>query len=147
TLIACSALLGIAVLTLRPLLFDVTWRVAAFSVMYATVGVICLAVPLPGDDLRPLPRWVVAAVGLSGGVMTRLNGDAVPLPRTSCVLILGSLAAVSEELLFRRLVYGGLRTFGAAAAIGGSALLFALVHLPIYGPAAFPVDLGAGLLF
>jgi membrane protease YdiL (CAAX protease family) len=28
-----------------------------------------------------------------------------------------------------------------------SALLFALVHLPFYGMAAFPVDLGAGLLF
>ena len=33
------------------------------------------------------------------------------------------------------------------AAIGGSALLFAAVHVPIYGPAVFWVDLGAGLLF
>jgi len=28
----------------------------------------------------------------------------------------------------------------------GSATLFALVHLPAYGTAALPVDLGAGLL-
>ncbi len=32
-------------------------------------------------------------------------------------------------------------------AVVGSALLFAAVHVPLYGVAAFPVDLGAGLLF
>jgi membrane protease YdiL (CAAX protease family) len=32
------------------------------------------------------------------------------------------------------------------AAVLGSAILFTLVHLPAYGTAALPVDLGAGLL-
>jgi membrane protease YdiL (CAAX protease family) len=31
-------------------------------------------------------------------------------------------------------------------AVLGSAVVFALVHLPAYGTAALPVDLGAGLL-
>ena len=32
------------------------------------------------------------------------------------------------------------------AAVVGSAAAFGLIHLPLYGWAAFPVDLGAGLL-
>ena len=35
---------------------------------------------------------------------------------------------------------------GTVAAVVGSAVAFALVHLPAYGTAALPVDLGAGLL-
>ena len=35
----------------------------------------------------------------------------------------------------------------APAAIAISGVVFALVHLPAYGTAAIPVDLGAGLLF
>jgi len=38
---------------------------------------------------------------------------------------------VAEEIFFRGLVYGALeKRFGAGAAIAGSAVLFALVHLP-----------------
>jgi membrane protease YdiL (CAAX protease family) len=59
---------------------------------------------------------------------------------------LGVLAAVAEEALFRRLLYARLLRHGTAAAVLGSAALFALVHLPAYGTAALPVDLGAGLL-
>jgi len=54
---------------------------------------------------------------------------------------------VAEEALFRRLAYARLERFGAAVAIAGSAILFGLVHVPAYGPAALPVDVGAGLLF
>jgi membrane protease YdiL (CAAX protease family) len=58
-----------------------------------------------------------------------------------------SLAAVAEEAFFRKLVYGWLAPMRAEFAVAGSALLFALVHVPIYGVAVFWVDLGAGLLF
>jgi len=85
---------------------------------------------------------IVAVAAAAGAV-----GPSFPLPRTVEVLALNSVAAVAEELFFRRLTYGGLLRFGAAAAIVGSALAFALVHVPIYGPAAIPVDLGAGLVF
>src|SRR5579875_471075 len=56
------------------------------------------------------------------------------------------LAAGAEEVFFRRFLYGWLAVRGAAPAVVGSAVLFAAVHLPAYGPAALPVDLAAGLL-
>jgi membrane protease YdiL (CAAX protease family) len=56
------------------------------------------------------------------------------------------LAAVAEEALFRRAAYGWLAHSGPVIAVLVSALLFAAVHVPLYGVAAFPVDLGAGLL-
>ena len=55
-------------------------------------------------------------------------------------------AAVAEEALFRRVLYDRLLRFGVVAAVIGSAGVFALVHLPAYGVAAMPVDLGAALL-
>ena len=36
-------------------------------------------------------------------------------------------------------------TYGAAVAVVGTALAFAIAHVPSYGVAVFPVDLGAGL--
>ena len=68
-------------------------------------------------------------------------------PLGASALPLAILAAVAEEALFRRAAYGWLERFGPAVAVVGSALLFAAVHLPLYGAAALPVDLGAGLLF
>ena len=58
----------------------------------------------------------------------------------------GVLAAVAEEALFRRLAYARLLRFGPGVAILGSALAFALLHVPLYGIEVLPVDLGAGLL-
>jgi hypothetical protein len=53
---------------------------------------------------------------------------------------------VGAAALFRRVLYDRLLRFGIVAAVAGSAVLFALVHLPAYGLAAMPVDLGAALL-
>jgi membrane protease YdiL (CAAX protease family) len=74
-------------------------------------------------------------------------GSPPPFPFGPAAVALGSLAAVAEEAFFRRFLYGRLARLGAVAAVGGSALLFAMVHVPVYGVAAFWVDLGAGLLF
>ena len=55
---------------------------------------------------------------------------------------------MAEEALFRQALYRLLAARGGALlAVTGAALVFGLVHLPFYGMAAFPVDLGAGLLF
>ncbi len=67
-------------------------------------------------------------------------------PLGAAALPLALFAAVAEEALFRRAAYGWLARSGPAIAVGGSALLFAAIHVPLYGLAAFPVDLGAGLL-
>ena len=57
------------------------------------------------------------------------------------------LAAVAEELFFRRLVFGWLSSWGPAVAIVGSAALFAIVHAPAYGLAVLPIDFAGGLIF
>jgi membrane protease YdiL (CAAX protease family) len=57
------------------------------------------------------------------------------------------VVGIAEELLFRRLLYGALAVYGDASAVWGSAAVFAAVHVPAYGLAAFPVDLAAGLVF
>jgi membrane protease YdiL (CAAX protease family) len=66
---------------------------------------------------------------------------------TEVTAALSVLAAVAEEALFRGGVFRLLEPRGAVFAAVASAVLFALVHVPSYGWPAFPVDLGAGLLF
>jgi membrane protease YdiL (CAAX protease family) len=119
----------------------------------------------------PLPAWVTLAAGLLAVVAAaRMAGPAPPLASGRAALILGLLAAVAEEALFRGALYTWIERSAAVAAVaagaagrrrsGGSlgsalpavlavvlsAVAFALMHLPSYGPAALPVDLGAGLL-
>lgn len=59
---------------------------------------------------------------------------------------MGTLAAVAEEAFFRRFVFGALAPGGAALALGGSAVLFAAVHVTVYGFWVLPIDLAAGLV-
>jgi membrane protease YdiL (CAAX protease family) len=95
-----------------------------------------------------LPWSAVLAVGLIGVALAAMAaGTSVPLPVGVATLPLSILAAVAEEALFRRTAFEALERFGAIAAVVGAAVVFAAVHLPLYGVAAFPVDLGAGLLF
>lgn len=72
----------------------------------------------------------------------RLPTPAIPLTVGATIV-----AAVAEELFFRRLIYGWLAPTAEALAIAGAAALFAVVHIPAYGMRALPVDLAAGVLF
>ena len=138
---------GCALLLVRPAFTGLPATATVLVTLYVMLGSASLAVPVPGDDARSLGPVVVGAAGVAAIVVAAwLLGPGFPVPHGPEVLLLNSLAAVSEELFFRRLVYGGLVRFGAAIAIGGSALLFATLHVPIYGPEVFWVDLGAGLL-
>ncbi|MDH5334199.1 MAG: CPBP family glutamic-type intramembrane protease [Thermoleophilia bacterium] len=98
-------------------------------------------------DLARLHPVVVLAIGL-GAVALALGtgGRPMPAPYAAWAIPLAVLAAVAEEALFRRAAYGALARHGAMIAAGVTAVAFALVHLPLYGVAAFPVDLGAGML-
>jgi membrane protease YdiL (CAAX protease family) len=90
----------------------------------------------------------VLAVGLAGVTAAALAaGPAFALPADTTAVGLDVVAAVAEEALFRGALYQLLDGRGRATlAVAGSAVLFALVHAPLYGAAALPVDLGAGLL-
>jgi hypothetical protein len=139
---------GTAVLVLRPFATPPSGtRVSLFAVSYLTIGLASIAVPAHRDRARLAPGFVLlmgsAAVALSASVA----GTPVPMPWSAAALPLSVLAAVAEEALFRRLAFARLERFGAVVAVMGSALLFGLVHVPAYGLAALPVDVGAGLLF
>jgi len=104
--------------------------------------------PGPGRAAPPRRRAVVLALGIAAVAAAALLARPVPpLPGGTVALGLGLLAAVAEEALFRGALYALLERRGALLAVGVSAFMFALVHVPSYGLAALPVDLGAGLLF
>ena len=62
------------------------------------------------------------------------------------VVLANALAAVAEEAWFRRVCFGLLAPAGPVVAIAGSTVLFAAVHVAIYGFWVVPVDLAAGAL-
>jgi membrane protease YdiL (CAAX protease family) len=142
-----AVLAGCALLLIRTSFMGLPATATVFAALFLVLGAASLVLPVGGDRARSLSPFGVGAAGMTAIVVAAwLVGPGFPVPHGPEVLLLNSLAAVSEELFFRRLVYGGLVRFGPAIAVGGSALLFAALHVPIYGPAVFWVDLGAGLL-
>ncbi len=142
-----AVLAGCALLLIRTSFMGLPATATVFAGLYLLLGAASLAVPVGGDRARSLSPFGVGAAGMTAILLAAwLVGPGFPVPHGPEVLLLNSLAAVSEELFFRRLVYGGLVRFGPAIAVGGSAMLFATLHVPIYGPSVFWVDLGAGLL-
>lgn len=140
--------LGSILLVLRPL-SDVSanTRVVLFGATYLMIGLASIAVPV-GRDRSHLSPAIALGFGVAAVVaIAWAAGPSVPSPWAAAALPLSLLAAVAEEALFRRVAYARLERFGVVVAIAGSALLFGLVHVPAYGLAAMPVDVGAGLLF
>jgi membrane protease YdiL (CAAX protease family) len=115
------------------------------------VGAVVSAAGASGGRARPAgasTSFACLAAGLAAVAVARfLVAPAPPLAATSVGVGLSVLAAVAEEALFRGGLYRILEPRGAAWAVAGSSLAFALIHVPAYGWPAFPVDLGAGLLF
>jgi membrane protease YdiL (CAAX protease family) len=116
--------------------------------LYGSLFLLSVADPAPLGRSRAHPAGVLAlglaAVALSGAVA----GPAVPAAGvTAATLLLATPAAAAEEAFFRRYLYARFERWGGAVAIGATALLFAAIHVPLYGVAAFPLDLGAGVLF
>jgi len=142
------ALAGLVVLLARPFVGGLPGgRVALFACAYVTIGLAAVAVPAASERPRLAPSIVLGLGLVSIAIAAMVAGSPVPVPWTSAALPLSLLAAVAEEALFRKVLYARLLRFGAVAAIAISGVVFALVHLPAYGTAAIPVDLGAGLLF
>lgn len=141
---------GCALLAARPALLPAAGDPTAVMVgLFAALLATGLAWPVPMLGPRPSPQVVsgALAVGVAAFAAGRLlAGDQAPLPLTGGVVALNTLAAVAEEAFFRRFVYAAFLPGGAVVAVGGSALLFALVHLTIYGAWVLPLDLAAGLL-
>ena len=142
-----ALVVGISLLLLRPFGLGAPGAVVLFGMAYLLLGAISVAAPAPRVPpalLDPLPVLVVGAGAVA--LAWAAAGPRIPGPAGHAALVLSTLAAVAEEAFFRRFLYGRLVRYGATAAVCTSALLFALVHVPAYGLAAFWVDLGGGLL-
>lgn len=140
---------GCGLLMARPLLVEVT-PVPTVVLASLFVGLLVAGWAWPRREPVTRPRgtaaWVLV-VGVAAFAVGRLlAGGRAPVPATGRFVALNTLAAVAEEAFFRRLTYDVLLPGGDVFAIGGSALLFALVHLTVYGAWVLPVDLAAGLV-
>ncbi len=140
---------GLGALWLRIRILETPDATRAWLLVAVLSSILVSALLVPVVTDRPhLAPWFVTAVGLSAvGLAGVVAGRPVPATFDVRAIALSLLAAVAEEALFRRAAYGWLERWGPAVAVCGSALLFALIHVPLYGVLAFPVDLGAGLLF
>jgi membrane protease YdiL (CAAX protease family) len=141
---------GLLFLLARPAVGGVAFAVPLLAVGYLVLLVAALVVGrnrLDPAALAPLGWKVPLLLGLVGVAGAAVVGGPVADRRVGGVAVgLALGAAVAEEALFRRVLYERLLRFGVVAAVVGSAGVFALVHLPAYGVAAMPVDLGAALL-
>ncbi len=96
--------------------------------------------PLPAAPAGSTARvgaWTTAQVVLVGvvafGAGRWLVGGHPPATATAFLIVTNTLAAVAEEAWFRRLCFGLLAPAGAGFAVVGSTVLFAAVHVSIYG--------------
>jgi hypothetical protein len=138
---------GITLLLARPALADGSAGPALLATCYLGIGAAALSMREASPPLSALGRLPVLLIGIAAIlVVAWVVGPWPPLRLGWMGAPVGVLAAVAEEALFRRLAYARLLRFGAGVAILGSALAFALLHVPLYGIEVLPVDLGAGLL-
>jgi membrane protease YdiL (CAAX protease family) len=141
---------GCVLLVARPPLL--TWSghpVLALGVVFSALLAVGWAWPASTPAASPPRRRALAALalGLAAFAAGRLlGGGEAPVAPLGRLLVLNSLAALAEEAFFRRLLYAALLPAGAVAAVAGSAALFALVHVSVYGAWVLPLDLAAGLL-
>lgn len=139
-----------ALLVLRPGLAGVgePGRSLLLGVVLSTILGVSLAVPGARRCVRLSTAVAVFAAGIGAlGLASVMSGPRPPVPWAATAVPLSLLAAVAEEALFRRVLYQRLEPRGVVVAVLGAAVAFALLHVPLYGWAVFPVDLGAGILF
>jgi len=101
----------------------------------------------PRESASRLAWMLVVAVGAGAFLAARVIGPGLGVRLTHAGIAATVVAGIAEEAFFRRFVYGWIEErAGVAAAIGVSAVLFAVVHIPTYGVAVLPIDLAAGVL-
>jgi membrane protease YdiL (CAAX protease family) len=147
---AIVAILGIGLLAARlPLLtLPPSARVTAMVLLLAGIGAASWLTPVPRTSVRRMPPAAVLAIGIAAVLLASgAVGRPPGLPTSTWTVPLALFAAVAEELLFRRVAYAAIARRSELLAVALTAVAFALIHLPLYGVAALPVDLGAGTLF
>jgi membrane protease YdiL (CAAX protease family) len=150
--VAATAAIGCGVLAARPALLASAPRPAtALACIFTALLGFGLSAPLPPAPFvaTRTPRAFVLATGvgvLAFAVGRVLIGGHAPTSATFAAIAANTLAAISEEVWFRRLGYGLLAPAGPGFAITATSVLFAAVHVSTYGFAILPLDLAAGAL-
>jgi membrane protease YdiL (CAAX protease family) len=148
---AIVAACGCGVLAARPAVLATSSTPATMlAFVFATLLVIGVALPLPGAGAPRPPTRVVGAVTMVGVLTFALGrvaiGGHAPTAATFSAIAANTLAAVAEEIWFRRFCYGLLAPAGPGFAIVVTTVLFAAVHVSTYGITVLPLDLAAGAL-
>ncbi len=103
------------------------------------------------------PRRTAIALGGAGGAaliaawLTARGAAGIHLAPANTVMALWTptvaFVAITEEVALRGAMFDAVRAAGGDGwALAATTLLFALIHLPLYGFGAMPLDLAAGLL-
>jgi membrane protease YdiL (CAAX protease family) len=139
---------GCVLLALRPVLLrDGAHPALTLTVLFVALLGAGLLWPRRASLTPTSNALPVLALGLAAFALGRLVGGGHALqPFAVRVVALSTLAAVAEEEFFRRLVFDALLPAGAGVAVVGSAVLFAVVHVTVYGMWVLPIDLAAGLV-
>jgi membrane protease YdiL (CAAX protease family) len=152
TTVFVVAVVGCVLLASRPALVALTGQ-AIPTLVVLFVALLVFGVVLLPDARESLfaPRRLSVLVPLAFGIGVFALGrvtsaGAAPGSLSTVVVATNVLAAVAEEAWFRRLWFALLEPAGPVAAIGGTSVLFALVHVATYGMWVLPLDLAAGLL-
>lgn len=100
------------------------------------------------DERPALSAWLALGIGVGAfGVGRLLAVGTLPVaPFVLRSVALTTLAAVSEEAFFRRLAYGVAAGWGPVVAVVASSVMFAAVHVTVWGWGVLPLDLAAGLV-
>ena len=122
----------------------------------AAFGAVLVAMAVVAGWRPARPGIASLAAGVLGGlVLVALPRIANPLmpavigmrpePLAGWVLVTAVVVA-GEEALLRGALFGALdRSAGPVAAVAGTSLAFALMHVPLYGWQVVPLDLGVGV--
>lgn len=136
---------GIAALAARP---AASMGALAVTVAVGLTGALAVDPPVPLHGGAPRLRVLATlALGLGIFMVARWVYATPAVPFGLVALAASAVAAVAEEVFFRKFVYGWLARWGVPLAVGGAAVAFAIVHVPAYGVVALPIDVAAGLLF
>lgn len=130
----------------------------AFALMLLALAVGEHEGPFPSPSRRAL---LAAAAGAGAGVVLALVPPAARVgiggvtvghaTTASAAAVWGAATlavATAEEVVLRGVLFGALRDLGAggAATVVMTAAVFALIHVPMYGWVAVPLDVAVGLV-
>lgn len=111
------------------------------------IGLVGLLVPVRRERARALTWLAVVAAGVAIFAAGKALGPVYHERADATWIVLLVVAGVTEEALFRRGMYGAVAARGGEVlAVVVTALVFALIHVPIYGWEVLAIDAGAGLV-